>query len=255
MVGREKPADLAVRTAKGMTALIIGVALLSIPATGLAQSDEETEQLVLGQEVYASICQACHQPGGVGTGDIPPLLNNPHVDDSDYVKGVIQNGRTGEIEVNGQTYNGTMNPISTLDDTEIDAVIAFLQNDLVVPGGAPPPTDEGTTAGTTLPPVASGMFTLAFVLAIAIAGWVLAPRVVGVIDRGNTPKLDAGLKSGLVVVYFVLATVVIPSAVLQTEVLTSLPVGVQDFVASSLWIGGLAIGVLALWWFQRQDRI
>lgn len=256
-VGRAKQADRAVAAAKRVVALLIGIVLLVIPATGLAQSEEDnSEQLVLGQEVYNDNCSSCHQPGGVGlAGAFPPLLDNPHVDDSEYVAGVIANGRTGPIEVNGETYDSVMPSITTLDDTQVDAVIAYLQNDFVVPGATLPGSDEGGSAGTTLPAAASGMFTLAFVIAIAIMGWVLAPRIVGVIDHRNTPKLDAGLKSGLVVIYFVLATVVLPSMILQTEVLSRLPRGVQDFVASSLWIGGLAIGVLGLWWFQRQDRI
>lgn len=256
-MGRAKPVNAGVGTAAGLSALLVGLALLMIASPSLAQTDEaDTEQLTLGQQVYADNCSACHQPSGVGIpGSFPPLLDNPNVDDSEYVRGVIQNGRTGPIEVDGVTYDGVMPSFSTLDDEQIDAVIAFLQNDLVVPGAAPPEAGGGSSAGTTLPPVAEGMITLAFVLAFAVIAWVLAPRVVGVIDRRDTPKVDAGLKSGLVVVYFILATVVLPSTILQTEVLSRLPRGVQDFVATSLWIGGLAIGVLALWWFQRQDRI
>lgn len=256
-MGKTKPVDRRVTAPWAVLAPLIAILLLTFPATGLAQSDEvDTEQLILGQQVFTDNCSACHQPGGVGIpGSFPPLVDNPHVDDAEYVRGVIQNGRTGEIVVNGDTYNGVMPSFPTLDDTQIDAVIAYLQNDLVVPGGTPPQADGGSSAGTTLPPVASGMFTLAFVIAIAIAGWVLAPRIVGVIDRRSTAKLDAGLKSGLVVIYFIVTTVFIPSMILKTEVLERLPRGVQDFVAGSLWIGGLAIGMLGLWWFQRQDRI
>jgi mono/diheme cytochrome c family protein len=258
MVGKAKPVDRRVTVAWVFLALLIGLAILvSFPGTGRAQSEDvDTEQLIQGQQVFTDICSSCHQPGGVGIpGSFPPLVDNPHVDDSEYVRGVIQNGRTGEIVVNGETYNGTMPSFSTLDDTQIDAVIAYLQNDLVVPGGTPPPAGGDGSTGTALPPVASGLFMVAFVLAIVIAGWVLAPRIVGVIDHRNTPKLNAWLKSGLVVIYFILATVIIPSMVLRTEVLERLPRGVQDFVAGSLWIGGLAIGLLGLWWFQRQDRI
>lgn len=256
-MGRAKPADRRVTAAWATLALLLGVSLLLFPATARAQTEDvDTDQLLLGQQVFSDNCSSCHQPGGVGIpGAFPPLVNNPHVDDADYVRGVLQNGRTGEIVVNGETYDGVMPAFSTLDDTQVDAVIAYLQNGLVVPGGSAAPTDDGGSAGTTLPPVASAMFTLAFVLAILIAAWVLAPRIVGVIDRRNMPKLDAGLKSGLVVIYFVAATVFLPSMVLRTEVLERLPRGVQDFVAGSLWIGGLAIGVLGLWWFQRQDRI
>jgi hypothetical protein len=59
----------------------------------------------------------------------------------------------------------------------------------------------------------------------------------------------------LIVIYFAATTVFLPSAILSTEVMARLPQGVQDFVATAVWAGALGIGVLGLWWFQRQDRI
>ncbi len=241
--------------------LIACTAVLLVPATGAAQSDEtqNIEQLTEGQQVYADICSGCHQPGGLGIpGSFPPLKDNPNVNDTEYVRGVIQNGLSGEIVVNGETYNGVMPPQTSLDDAQIDAVIAFLQNGLVVPGGTPSEPDEGaaeTGAGTALPVFASTMATFAYIIAIGIALWVLSPHIVGVIERGHVSRLDAALKGGLIVIYFAATTVFLPSAILSTEVMARLPQGVQDFVATAVWAGALGIGVLGLWWFQRQDRI
>lgn len=261
-MGTAKAADGGSGTmgARWVPALIALTALLLLPATGAAQSDGEEqniEQLAQGQQLYSDNCAGCHQPGGLGiAGSFPPLKGNPRVDDAEYVRGVIQNGRSGQIEVDGEIYDGVMPPVTGLDDGQIDALIAYLQNDLTVPGGdTAEPEASGPTAGTTIPGVASSMSLLAYLIAIGIAAWILAPRVIGVIRRGEVSPLDAGLKSGLIVVYFIATTVLLPSYLLSTEVISRLAQGVQDFVATAVWGGGLAIGLLGLWWFQRQDRI
>lgn len=240
--------------------LIACTAFLLLPATGAAQSDEtqNIEQLTEGQQLYTDNCSGCHQPSGLGIpGSFPPLKDNPNVDDAEYVRGVVKNGLSGQIEVNGETYDGVMPSFGTLDDTQIDAIIAFLQNDLVVPGETPTEPEEGggTPAGTVLPVFASTMASFAYIIAIGIGLWVLSPRIIGVIDRGSVGRLDAVLKGGLIVIYFAVTTVLLPSAILSTEVMGRLPQGVQDFVATAVWAGALGIGILGLWWFQRQDRI
>ena len=260
-MGTARAADQGLRNnrARLLRILIVCTAVLLIPATGAAQSDEEPniDQLGEGQQIYSDNCSACHQPSGLGIpGSFPPLKDNTNIQDSDYVRGVIQNGLSGPIEVNGEVYDGVMPSFNTLDDAQIDAVIAFLQNGLVVPGGTPTePEAGGPTAGSTIPGIASSMSILAYLIAIGIGLWVLAPRIVGVIDRGSVSRLDAALKGGLIVIYFAATTVFIPSFVLSTEVMSRLPQGVQDFVASAIWFGALGIGILGLWWFQRQDRI
>lgn len=240
------------------TSILACIVILLLPMRGVAQTDEEPniDQLAEGQQVYSDNCSSCHQPSGLGIpGAIPPLKDNPHVDDAEYVAGVVASGRTGPIEVNGETFDGVMPPFSTLDDDQIEAVIAYLQNDLVVPGGQFEPDDDGPSAGTTLPIGTSTLSTFAYIVAFAIVLWVFAPRIVGVVKRGSVSTIDAGLKSGLIVIYFIAMTVLLPSALLATDVLSRLPEGVQDFVASATWVLGLGIGILGLWWFQRQDRI
>lgn len=240
---------------------VVGAILLFLPVAARAQEETNVDQLAEGQNLYLDNCSACHQPSGVGLApQFPPLLDNPNVDDSDYVRGVIMNGLSGEIEVLGQTYDGVMPPFPTLDDAQIDAIVAFVQNDLVVPGAGNGeggvPDLAGPTAGTQLPPIASAMAQLGYVVFGVVVLAVLGPRIVAVIgNRGEVSGVDAGLKAASIVVYFVAATVLLPSFVLQTEVMSRLPRGVQDFVAVAIWLGALGIGVLGLWWAQRQDRI
>lgn len=238
-----------------MAALLV-LLFATLPATAQTDTEVDVELLQQGQDVYIQNCSGCHQPSGAGLpGSFPPLLDNPNVQDSAYVRDVIMNGRTGVIEVNGQTFDGVMPPVTGLDDGQIDAVIAFVQNGLVVPGAAPAEAPAGPAAGTQLPPFATAMSSLAYLLVLILAALVIGPRVIGVIDRRAVAPLDAALKAILIVAYFVLGTVFVPSFVLQTEVVSRLPGAVQDVVAGSLWLGALAIGIIGLWWFQRQDRI
>lgn len=259
-MGTARADDMSMSTPTGLALLALAsIAFLLFPAVGLAQSDEDQniEQLAEGQQVYTDNCSGCHQPSGLGLpGSFPPLKDNPHIDDADYVRGVIQNGLSGPIEVNGETYDGVMPSLGTLDDDQIDAVIAFLQNDLVVPGDAPTePESAGPVAGTTLPPVVGTFTFFAYLISIGIALWVLGPRIVGVIDRRSPNRLDAALKGGLIVIYFAATTVFLPSLLLSTDVMSRLPQGLQDFVATAVWGGALGIGILGLWWFQREKRI
>lgn len=242
----------------GLILLLATLALLVAPGMARAQEETNIPQLEEGQALYLENCSGCHQPTGVGLPpQIPPLLDNPNIEDAEYVSGVIMNGLSGEIEVNGQVYDGVMPSFPTLDDVQIDAIIAFIQNDLMVPGvdneGVVP---EGPVAGTSLPPVASALAQFGYLIVAAVVVGVLAPRVMSVIgNRGEMSTVDVGLKSAAIVIYFIATTVLLPSFVLQTEVMSRLPQGVQDFVAATLWLGALAIGILGLWWAQRQDRI
>lgn len=269
--GTPRPDSTPRRVVRLVCALGLLVALLSIglavgatdetdggetDAGGGGGTDVDVEQLQFGQDVYLQNCSGCHQPSGSGVpGSFPPLAGNPNVDDTEYVRGVIANGLSGVIEVNGETYDGVMPSFSTLSDEEVDALIAFLRNDLTVPGEPAEGGAGAVPAGPSLPPVAVGMASLAYLMAFAIGGVVLAPRVVSVVDRRHMSPLDAALRSGLIVVYFIVGTVVIPALVLESEVVSRVPQPVQDIVASGLWLGALAIGLVGLWWFQRQDRI
>jgi mono/diheme cytochrome c family protein len=118
----------------GVVSSLLALVLVAAPAS--AQED--------GEALFRTNCAGCHGADGAGVpGLFPPLVDNPHVEDAEYVSGVIRNGRTGEIEVNGVTYNGQMPGFPNLTDAEVDAIVGHVQIGL----GAP-------TTDTTLPPVA-----------------------------------------------------------------------------------------------------
>jgi cbb3-type cytochrome c oxidase subunit III len=63
-----------------------------------------------GAALFAAKCSVCHQAAGQGTADFPPLAGNPVVSAADpsAMIAIIVNGRSGPLNVNGKTFNGTM---------------------------------------------------------------------------------------------------------------------------------------------------
>lgn len=252
--------------------LCVLIATLTGPTSAQAQDEpldptEESETVEVDQElldelregsaVYTSICSSCHQPGGAGLeGQFPPLRDNPQVDDTAYVTEVINNGRRGELVVNGVTYDSVMPAFSTLSDDETQAVIAYMQNDFEAPSdenAADLPT--GPVAGTELPALTDATAIVAYLLAAAVAAMVLAPRLTSQHDRLDMPWLDAWLKTAVIVLGVIFFTMFVPDWALKTSAVAKLSRPAQDFIGVSLWSGGLALVLGALWYAHRESRI
>ncbi len=84
-----------------------------------------------GAQLFAVKCSTCHQSAGQGTDMYPPLAGNPIVSAADpsTMIGVIVNGRTGPITVNGKTFNGQMPTWKgQLTDASIAAVATYIRS-------------------------------------------------------------------------------------------------------------------------------
>jgi nitrite reductase (NO-forming) len=104
-----------------------GIQEIGAGAPAAATNLTLAERIEAGGRVFAQNCAACHQPEGQGmAGAFPPLagsdflLSDPHRSIS-----VVLNGLSGEIEVNGQTYNGVM-PGVRLSDSDVANVLSFV---------------------------------------------------------------------------------------------------------------------------------
>jgi nitrite reductase (NO-forming) len=87
-------------------------------------------QIAKGKGVFMQTCFVCHQPNGEGiVGQIPPLAKSDYlmVDKERSIRFVLQ-GQTGEIEVNGKKFNGTMAPLNYLSDEDIANVLTYVRN-------------------------------------------------------------------------------------------------------------------------------
>ena len=99
-------------------------ALLTLPLSARAQAPD-------GKKVYSATCAACHQPTGQGTsGTYPPLAGSEIVTgDEGKVIRVVLHGLTGEVEVQGETFNGAMPAWGpTLKDADIAAVLTYVRS-------------------------------------------------------------------------------------------------------------------------------
>lgn len=85
-----------------------------------------------GAEVFAEICQACHQAGGVGApGVAPPLVSSvlatAATRQPDYPVRVVTSGLSGTLELaDGETITSAMPPQPQLSDEQIAAVVGYV---------------------------------------------------------------------------------------------------------------------------------
>lgn len=89
------------------------------------------EQMKAGQQVFNTICAACHRPDGTGMpGMFPPLAKSEFLmaDKERSIK-IVLGGIQGPLEVNGQKYNQVMPPLAAqLKDEQIAAVLSYVRN-------------------------------------------------------------------------------------------------------------------------------
>jgi len=88
------------------------------------------QRVAAGAVLYNGTCSVCHQQNGAGlAGVFPPLANSDYLmADTDRAIAVVLNGLTGEVVVNGNTYNSVMPPMSQLNDDEIANILTFALN-------------------------------------------------------------------------------------------------------------------------------
>ena len=87
------------------------------------------EQMEFGKNAYMQTCFACHQAEGQGIPNaFPPLANSDYLNaDVDRAIGIVLNGLTGEITVNGKKYNSVMTR-QMLSTDEIANVMTYVNN-------------------------------------------------------------------------------------------------------------------------------
>ena len=87
------------------------------------------EKMESGKQVYMKTCFACHQAEGQGIPSaFPPLANSDYLNaDVNRAIGIVLKGKTGEITVNGETYNSVMTRQAISND-EIADVMTYIYN-------------------------------------------------------------------------------------------------------------------------------
>lgn len=99
-----------------------------------------------GARIYAATCQACHQASGLGLApQFPPLAGSEWVTGSEErLVLIILHGIVGEIEVEGETFNGAMPTWGpTFKDEDLAAVATYVRGAF---GNKAPPISVATVA-------------------------------------------------------------------------------------------------------------
>jgi nitrite reductase (NO-forming) len=95
------------------------------------------QQIKAGEVLFKGTCSACHQDKGQGIPDVfPPLAGSDYlVSDKQRAVGIVLNGLTGKVSVNGKTYDSVMPPMSQLNDDEVANILTFTLNSWGNKGG------------------------------------------------------------------------------------------------------------------------
>ena len=89
-------------------------------------------RVAAGERLYKIHCAACHLNNGRGDGTrFPPINSSETVqgDPRELVK-IALNGKSGVMEVNGETFEGTMPGFAYLKDEEIAQILTFIRKNL-----------------------------------------------------------------------------------------------------------------------------
>ncbi|HLA66523.1 MAG TPA: cytochrome c [Acidimicrobiia bacterium] len=241
---------------------LLGLGLVFVfGGTSLAQTDQPTDQVIAeGRVVFEANCAACHQADGKGlAGIFPPLAGNEAVMDSQLVRDVLANGKTGELVVNGVTYDSVMPPFAALTEDQVTSVIAYVQYGLDAPTGATTTvaatgsTDSGSSGSNVL----RLLLTVAGVAFLGAAGWVLRPVAAShrAGDGTGFATDQVWVKTLIIVLFFVAFTVWLPSMIIKWGALSSLPSLLRDLIGLAVWFVALAGGMYLLRRAQRSRII
>lgn len=95
-----------------------------------------------GKEVYATYCITCHMENGEGIESVYPPLAKADYLMADKKRSIMitLKGLSGEIKVNGVTYNADMTSFD-LTDQEVSDVLNYIRNSFGNKGDAVKPDD------------------------------------------------------------------------------------------------------------------
>ena len=87
-------------------------------------------QIKAGGALFNGACSVCHQANGEGlAGVFPPLAKSDFLTgDKNRAIGVVLNGLSGPIKVNGKDFNSVMPPMSQLADDEVANILTYVGN-------------------------------------------------------------------------------------------------------------------------------
>jgi nitrite reductase (NO-forming) len=160
MIKTEGPDNKAVYSGKEVDSVYLGDKAVSAAPVAAAASASASGSLTVEAQVRAGgalfngTCSVCHQATGEGMpGVFPPLAKSDFLAaDVERAIGIVLNGRTGAIHVNGQDFNSVMPPMSQLNDDEIAHILTYVLASWGNPGGQVSAAQVSRVRATTARP-------------------------------------------------------------------------------------------------------
>lgn len=114
---------------KLITFLALSVSIVSLCSFQHTSKFDLKASIARGQDVYTTYCMTCHQEQGEGIEDIYPPLSKSDYLMADINRSIIRvlKGVTGEMKVNGKTYNTEMVGLD-LSPEETSDVLNYIRN-------------------------------------------------------------------------------------------------------------------------------
>ncbi len=128
-----------------------GAVIASATTASAAGTLSKEEQVKAGGALFSGTCSTCHQATGLGIeGVFPPLAGSDFLlADKARAIGVVVNGLTGPVTVNGKSYNSVMPPMSQLNDDEVANLVTYALNTWGNDGGQVTSAEVAKVRATT----------------------------------------------------------------------------------------------------------
>ncbi len=114
---------------KSTIVLIFCISFVGLMSFRTFQKFDLKASIERGKEVYNLQCTTCHMEKGEGiNGVFPPLAKSDYLmaDKNRSIRQILE-GASGEMTVNGKTYNGEM-PAIDLTDEQVSDVLNYVRN-------------------------------------------------------------------------------------------------------------------------------
>lgn len=110
--------------------LLAGAAALLVLLTQCGGNPKFRQYYNKGQQLYVQHCSNCHQEDGSGFKSLyPPLAGSDYMDTNpEQVLCIMKYGATGEMTVNGVSFNQPMPGVPSLTDLEIAEIATYIYN-------------------------------------------------------------------------------------------------------------------------------
>src|SRR5262249_21891624 len=130
------PENKLVYSGKEVDSVYLGDKAANLAPVAAARAAEEhgtltkEQQIKAGESHFTGTCSVCHQANGQGVPSVfPPLAGSDFLmADKPRAIGIVLNGLSGAVIVNGNTYNSVMPPMSQLNDDELANILTYVRN-------------------------------------------------------------------------------------------------------------------------------